>query len=84
MPVFACSQYVVLGCRVVWSLVVNVTRFQLPVIAVEVVRVYRMVSLGTPPLSARMDKFGLVFPLQVFSCLSAHWSRGSRTGCCPS
>ena len=63
MPVLvAWSQYLVLGCRVVWSPVANVTGFQLLLIAVEVVRVYRMVSLGTPLSSARMDKFGLGFP----------------------
>ena len=77
MPVFAaCSQYLVLGCRVVSSLVVNVTRFEVPVIAVEVVRVCRTVSLGIPPLSVRMEKLGLVSPIRAahrYTCTLLTW-----------
>ena len=53
------SQYLVSGCNVTSSVVVNVTRFQLVVIAMEVGRVYRSVWPGLPTSSARMETCGV-------------------------
>ena len=53
------SQYIVLGCSVTSSGVVNVIRFHLLVSAVEVVRGYSAVSPGRPALSSRMETCGV-------------------------
>ena len=56
------SQYVVLGCSVASTGVVNVISWKCSVIAEDVLRLYSAVSPGRPALSSRMETCGVRVP----------------------
>ena len=65
------NQYLVPGCSVTSSGVANVISREVAVSAVEVVKVDKTVSLGTPSLSARIETCGV--EAEIPSCLRYNW-----------